>query len=100
MSRSLINAARLTSHSKGLKGPPAYACRNPGWVRIINSFKIVFETFFIYPKSIPILTSDKHRAASLLSIIRLFIRSEEHTSELQSRENLVCRLLLEKNKTT
>src|SRR5215475_15681584 len=29
------------------------------------------------------------------------LRSEEHTSELQSRENLVCRLLLEKkNKTT
>src|SRR5690606_41992851 len=26
----------------------------------------------------------------------LQIRSEEHTSELQSRENLVCRLLLEK----
>src|SRR5690606_40716083 len=25
-----------------------------------------------------------------------YIRSEEHTSELQSRENLVCRLLLEK----
>src|SRR5690606_39395827 len=30
---------------------------------------------------------------------RLFVmRSEEHTSELQSRENLVCRLLLEKKK--
>src|SRR5690606_40517769 len=28
------------------------------------------------------------------------VRSEEHTSELQSRENLVCRLLLEKKKTT
>src|SRR5690606_41534342 len=27
-------------------------------------------------------------------------RSEEHTSELQSRENLVCRLLLEKKKIT
>src|SRR5690606_41937963 len=27
-------------------------------------------------------------------------RSEEHTSELQSRENLVCRLLLEKKKKT
>src|SRR5207302_11275333 len=27
-------------------------------------------------------------------------RSEEHTSELQSRENLVCRLLLEKKKNT
>src|SRR5690625_6906869 len=28
----------------------------------------------------------------------LFIRSEEHTSELQSRGHLVCRLLLEKKK--
>src|SRR5207302_3847648 len=28
----------------------------------------------------------------------LATRSEEHTSELQSRENLVCRLLLEKKK--
>src|SRR5690606_41790202 len=27
-------------------------------------------------------------------------RSEEHTSELQSRENLVCRLLLEKKNST
>src|SRR5690606_39747338 len=29
-----------------------------------------------------------------------WMRSEEHTSELQSRENLVCRLLLEKKKYT
>src|SRR5690606_41955408 len=29
---------------------------------------------------------------------RELLRSEEHTSELQSRENLVCRLLLEKKK--
>src|SRR3712207_7306672 len=29
---------------------------------------------------------------------RLFRRSEEHTSELQSRQYLVCRLLLEKKK--
>src|SRR5690606_40795162 len=28
----------------------------------------------------------------------MVVRSEEHTSELQSRENLVCRLLLEKKK--
>src|SRR2546430_8810239 len=27
-------------------------------------------------------------------------RSEEHTSELQSQSNIVCRLLLEKKKTT
>src|SRR5688572_32397471 len=29
---------------------------------------------------------------------RQFLRSEEHTSELQSQSNLVCRLLLEKKK--
>src|SRR5699024_12813834 len=31
---------------------------------------------------------------------RLSLRSEEHTSELQSRFDLVCRLLLEKKKKT
>src|SRR3712207_8098192 len=31
--------------------------------------------------------------------VRLADRSEEHTSELQSRQYLVCRLLLEKKKT-
>src|SRR5256886_10054779 len=31
---------------------------------------------------------------------QIFTRSEEHTSELQSQSNLVCRLLLEKNKHT
>src|SRR5690606_41008394 len=34
-----------------------------------------------------------------ISKLRKNMRSEEHTSELQSRENLVCRLLLEKKKT-
>src|SRR5436309_12624466 len=34
-----------------------------------------------------------------LSPVYQKIRSEEHTSELQSRENLVCRLLLEKKKS-
>src|SRR5690349_22152482 len=34
------------------------------------------------------ITADEHR------------RSEEHTSELQSRRDLVCRLLLEKKKKT
>src|SRR5690606_40609791 len=38
-------------------------------------------------------------SGSILPLIIMsgfFLRSEEHTSELQSRENLVCRLLLEK----
>src|SRR2546430_12035621 len=37
------------------------------------------------------------RAEQLLLAEELF-RSEEHTSELQSQSNLVCRLLLEKKK--
>src|SRR5690606_40723025 len=39
-------------------------------------------------------TSMARVLVSMLSVNR----SEEHTSELQSRENLVCRLLLEKKK--
>ena len=35
---------------------------------------------------------------SILPMIIIFGRSEEHTSELQSLTNLVCRLLLEKKK--
>src|SRR3712207_8994461 len=38
--------------------------------------------------------------ASLLFQMPYGIRSEEHTSELQSRQYLVCRLLLEKKKRT
>src|SRR3712207_8076561 len=34
------------------------------------------------------------------SVVAMFLRSEEHTSELQSRQYLVCRLLLEKKKIT
>src|SRR5260370_19104795 len=40
------------------------------------------------------------RNAGLDHFADLVIRSEEHTSELQSHLNLVCRLLLEKKKRT
>src|SRR5204863_7881776 len=45
--------------------------------------------------------SDKQsnrRTKFFIAVARLAIRSEEHTSELQSRRDLVCRLLLEKKK--
>src|SRR2546429_4420861 len=43
---------------------------------------------------------DVRRAAQDLEVVlyRELLRSEEHTSELQSRLHLVCRLLLEKKK--
>src|SRR2546427_6415474 len=42
------------------------------------------------PRNVPTCRSPRSSAASM--------RSEEHTSELQSQSNLVCRLLLEKKK--
>src|SRR2546430_2823813 len=43
--------------------------------------------------------NDKHAAVSdWVALADRFYRSEEHTSELQSQSNLVCRLLLEKKK--
>src|SRR5438270_8665859 len=44
--------------------------------------------------------SGKRRACSATSVSAPRKRSEEHTSELQSQSNLVCRLLLEKKKKT
>src|SRR5438445_3496940 len=41
----------------------------------------------------------KGRARKFLPSRSTTMRSEEHTSELQSRQYLVCRLLLEKKKT-
>src|SRR2546429_5735070 len=40
-----------------------------------------------------------HHAEGIVGVLGVPERSEEHTSELQSRLHLVCRLLLEKKKT-
>src|SRR5690606_40217834 len=55
-------------------------------------------------KAFSLLTGHPTRPAAIYKDLRpetdkSSLRSEEHTSELQSRENLVCRLLLEKKKT-
>src|SRR2546426_7116143 len=49
------------------------------------------------PSRIPI-TSQPEFTASIVAVNSGWERSEEHTSELQSPCNLVCRLLLEKKK--
>src|SRR5690349_23626931 len=54
--------------------------------------------FLIRIETFPALL--KIRQLQLLFFNRRARRSEEHTSELQSRRDLVCRLLLEKKKTT
>src|SRR5690606_40700869 len=54
---------------------------------------------------VTVINGEKYMASAgnvtgeIEEINQMFERSEEHTSELQSRENLVCRLLLEKKKS-
>src|SRR5690606_42146141 len=50
------------------------------------------------PSSIVLNTASSSARSRARRWTRIVRRSEEHTSELQSRENLVCRLLLEKKK--
>src|SRR2546430_12619350 len=50
--------------------------------------------------SAPDAASARHTANRSTSASFRATRSEEHTSELQSQSNLVCRLLLEKKKKT
>src|SRR3712207_7197627 len=52
-----------------------------------------------YGPVVPVLLEQSlERDALTLGVCAYLARSEEHTSELQSRQYLVCRLLLEKKK--
>src|SRR5688572_31810931 len=55
---------------------------------LTKTLVVIFASLCLLPRSVP---------TSSICIIELN-RSEEHTSELQSQSNLVCRLLLEKKK--
>src|SRR5207244_6512957 len=92
------------SHSPSLPLPPAL---RPLY-RLPPSFSIGPATTYLYTLSLhdalPILgyrTPNIDRIASEGAILTDYYgqRSEEHTSELQSPDHLVCRLLLEKKNT-
>src|SRR5690606_39630847 len=65
----------------------------PSSATLRTMFRFSVDLRILYAPAMPITSSSPMPPihASIGAI-----RSEEHTSELQSRENLVCRLLLEK----
>src|SRR5690606_40375524 len=73
-----------------------YRCHNIRFFHTDETSRMKF-TYAVAVHDIGFKCSYTHyRYRSLNPFIQC--RSEEHTSELQSRENLVCRLLLEKKK--
>src|SRR2546430_10074186 len=73
-----------------------------GWVSLLNDF----ASEMIYPLLPAFVTGVLGAGPQALGALdgaaefaAAFVRSEEHTSELQSQSNLVCRLLLEKKKS-
>src|SRR5438445_2700567 len=76
----------------------------PGWKRQNNSLQKTFDlkgfkAAMAFAGTVGELADRAdHHPDILIQFHKVTIRSEEHTSELQSRQYLVCRLLLEKKK--
>src|SRR2546422_1092983 len=67
--------------------------------RSVASGSIGFASYLHYlAPALPAWGERAVAGAFPLALVALLYRSEEHTSELQSRLHLVCRLLLEKKK--
>src|SRR2546430_10880757 len=57
------------------------------------------QKIIVYAAGVPAKAKEAEAAKALVKFLSSALaRSEEHTSELQSQSNLVCRLLLEKKK--
>src|SRR2546421_8106894 len=65
--------------------------------RVMNRLKALYRGWAI-PCTGTQVYAPHYRSEWLSKIREAGVRSEEHTSELQSRSDLVCRLLLEKKK--
>src|SRR5690625_5994147 len=64
---------------------------------VVNDGSKVFD--YVSPDEEHIIVCHHEFNRGYGAALKTGIRSEEHTSELQSRGHLVCRLLLEKKKT-
>src|SRR5574340_1741178 len=64
------------------------------WLQTLPEFAV--EAVLAWKQPVPLLMANLTGALRLLTGLAWPMRSEEHTSELQSPKDLVCRLLLEK----
>src|SRR3712207_8277504 len=72
------------------------------YTTLFRSFKVARQGdpgAKLFLNDYPILAPSGPRSSPHMDHFEQTLRSEEHTSELQSRQYLVCRLLLEKKKT-
>src|SRR5256886_6039842 len=76
------------------KRPTAILCSND--MTAIGVMRKCYEDGIAIPRDLSVVGFDDIRLAQFM--LPPLTRSEEHTSELQSQSNLVCRLLLEKKK--
>src|SRR6266480_5727783 len=99
--KTLRAAARMP---RRVRSDSRFVLRKSKTQHLCHTFVIVYYTRALEPNS---QTRDDPRMASVharpdfrgrYGLLSPSLRSEEHTSELQSHVNLVCRLLLEKKK--
>src|SRR5690606_40775532 len=81
-------SAKIRNDSISSKVPVGFRCSVHSSIFTTSTLAFSSERT-IWRASFNALNAAKHP-------MKPMVRSEEHTSELQSRENLVCRLLLEK----
>src|SRR5258708_28857732 len=72
------------------------SCRDQPTLHDFLQEAVLHQAFAVNPAQV---VGTEHTLVALLECLEL-VRSEEHTSELQSPDHLVCRLLLEKKKIT
>src|SRR6266511_4837710 len=90
--RSGLAAPRSLSHRIGLASLRRDEAIQPGDILLGGLAAVLHQRERVRVEA---LTGSRERCGDGREPF-LEVRSEEHTSELQSRENLVCRLLLEK----
>src|SRR2546430_6202731 len=77
--------------------PPPRSTLFPSTTLFRSPMRILLSSILLVASSIPAISQSVKPPAERVAQQNA-LRSEEHTSELQSQSNLVCRLLLEKKK--